>query len=58
LVPLTETLVYMHKGTAFLLSSPVDVAVLDPLTETPVTTLGTGNSVFLEVTPGKRDTQQ
>ena len=47
------TLVYINTGSAFLLSS-VDVAVLDPLTKTPVTTLGTGNSVFLEVTPGKQ----
>ena len=45
------TLVYINTGSAFLLSS-VDVAVLDPLTKTPVTTLGTGNSVFLVVTPG------
>ena len=42
------TQVFVNRGAPFLLSS-VDVAVLDPDTKQPSSALGTGNSIFLEV---------
>ena len=43
------SITYVNNGEPYMLSS-LRVRILDPITKTPITTLGTKNSVFIQIT--------